>query len=80
MSTFDKSVLKPASKAEMGEKVERAYADDGRITDRTLNQVTSIDQDHVPAGCFLDNHGLPLIPQPSRWADDPLISNACPRE
>jgi len=25
----------------------------------------------------LDSHGLPLVPQPSRFKDDPLVSSLC---
>jgi hypothetical protein len=42
--------------------------------DSSLNQAASIDYDHIPEGAILDSYGLPLMPQPSTWRDDPLVN------
>lgn len=39
-----------------------------------LNQDVDISQYEVAEGAKRDPYGLPLVPQPSQWPDDPLVS------
>jgi hypothetical protein len=62
------------AETEMVGKMELQSTDIEAGLGDVTNQAASMDHDSTPEGVGLDSYGLPLIPQPSSWRDDPLVS------
>ena len=65
-----------------GDRVEETFADGTKSSsdDDPEHQLTHNGQEkrgNVSEELKLDSNGLPLVPQPSRFKDDPLVSTDC---